>query len=77
MHKFCFFGLLSPLCFQFYPAMYQMLVTVNGQPQMSFEQFQVTFREAFGRDMTPDERRWFGPAFLQSDFKPSFLDGAA
>ena len=35
---------------------------------MSFEQFERTFKEAFGRDMTPDERRWLRLAnFLNSD----------
>ena len=44
-----------------------MLVTINGQRQMSFEQFHATFREAFGRDMTSDEQTWFEPAFPKSD----------
>ena len=57
--------------------MFQMLVTVNGQLQMSFEQFEVTFREAFGRDMTPDERRWLEPAFPEPDLDPAFLGDAA
>ena len=30
-----------------------MQVKINGEPQKSFEQFQETFRQAFG-DMTPD-----------------------
>ena len=35
-----------------------MLVKINGRPQMSLEQFEETFREALGRDLTPDERKW-------------------
>ena len=57
--------------------MYQMLVTINGQPQMSFEQFQQTFTEAFGRDMTPDERKWLEPAFPEPDLTPAFLGDTA
>ena len=57
--------------------MYQMLITINGQPQMSFEQFQQTFREAFGRDMTPDERRFFEPVFPFPDLNRAFLGDAA
>ena len=57
--------------------MYQMLITINCQPQMSFEQFQATFREAFERDMTPDERRWFEPAFLKPELNARFLGEAA
>ena len=53
--------------------MYQMLFTINGQQQMSFEQFQVAFREAFGRDMTPDERSWLEPAFPEPDLDPALL----
>ena len=41
----------------------KMLLKINGQPQMSFEQFQQTFQDVFGREMTPDERRWFEPGF--------------
>ena len=40
-----------------------MLVKINGQTQRSFEEFELTFKEAFGRDMTPDERKWFGAGF--------------
>ncbi|HWY70454.1 MAG TPA: hypothetical protein VNX88_17435 [Terriglobales bacterium] len=44
-----------------------MLIKINGQPQMSFEQFEGTFRQVFGRDMTGDERRWIQLAdFLDS-----------
>ena len=57
--------------------MYQMLVTINGRPQMSFKQFQETFREAFGRDMTSDERRWFEPAFPKPDLNHEFQGDAA
>ena len=57
--------------------MYQMLITINGQPQMSFEQFQEAFREALGRDMTPAERGFFEPVFPQPDFNPAFLGDAA
>lgn len=42
-----------------------MLVKINGQPQMSLEQFEETFKEALGRDMTPKERRWL---FRLADF---------
>ena len=31
---------------------------------MSMEEFEENFKEAFGRDMTPDERRWFRLASL-------------
>jgi hypothetical protein len=42
-----------------------MLVKINGQPQMSFEQFEKTFRQAFGRDMTSEERMWLRfPSFF-------------
>ena len=44
-----------------------MLITVNKQPQMSFEQFQKTFRDVFGRDMTPLERKWFEPVFPKAN----------
>ena len=57
--------------------MYQMLMTINGQPQMSFEQFENTFKQAFERDMTPDERRLFESAFLKPDVEPAFLGDAA
>lgn len=35
-----------------------MTIKINGQQQMSFEQFEATFREVFGREMTDAERRW-------------------
>jgi len=35
------------------------MVKINGEPQKSFEQFQETFRQAFGRDVTPDMSKWF------------------
>jgi len=35
-----------------------MLIKISGQPQMSFEQFEKAFRQALGRDMTSEERRW-------------------
>ena len=45
-----------------------MSVKINGQQQMSFEQFEETFKQAFGREMTPDERRWLRLSnFLNSD----------
>ena len=50
--------------------MCQMLITINGKPQMSFEQFEKTFKQTFERDMTQDERRLFEPAFLKPDLKP-------
>jgi hypothetical protein len=34
-----------------------MQVKINGESQKSFEQFQETFRQAFG-DMTPDVDKW-------------------
>ena len=54
--------------------MYQMLITINGQPQMSFDQFQESFREAFGRDMTEEEQTWFKDAFPKPEL---FLGDAA
>ena len=57
--------------------MYQMLITINGQPQISFEQFQQTFREAFGRSMTPDERKFFEPVFPFPDLNPAFVSDVA
>ena len=45
-----------------------MSLKINGQQQMSFEQFEETFKQAFGREMTPDERRWLRLLnFLNSD----------
>jgi len=41
-----------------------MFVSINGQRQMSFQQFAKTFREAFEREMTTQE--WL--LFSQNDF---------
>lgn len=48
------------------PAMYPMSITINAHQAMSFEQFQETFRQAFGREMNQDERTWFDPVFSDS-----------
>lgn len=69
-HKFLTLGLSSLSFSAFTQAMCPMLVKINGQPQVSFEQFRETFRETFGRDLTPDERGWFEPAnFLEKGFE--------
>jgi hypothetical protein len=39
-----------------------VLIKINGQLQMSFEQFEETFREVYGREMTVEERRWLSTA---------------
>ena len=57
--------------------MYQMLITINGQPQMSFDQFQESFTKAFGRDMTEEERTWFKDAFPKPELTTAFLGDAA
>jgi len=44
-----------------------MKVKINGEPQRSFKQFQETFSQAFGRDMTPDLRRWLQSANFSYD----------
>jgi len=44
-----------------------MQVKINGEPQGSFEQFQETFRQAFGIDMTPDMSKWLGFANFSYD----------
>jgi len=44
-----------------------MQVKINGQLQVSFEQFEETFRQAFGRDMTRDERKWLSGADFGND----------
>jgi len=44
-----------------------MFVSINGQRQMSFEEFAKTFQEAFQRELTSDEQ-WY---FSQSDFSDS------
>ena len=46
-----------------------MLIKINGQQQMSFEQFEETFRHAFGREMTSGERNWFA-ALVNSPANP-------
>jgi len=43
-----------------------MVVKINGEPQKSFEQFQATFRRAFG-DVTPDIRTWLLFANFSND----------
>ena len=56
-----------------------MLVTINGQRQTSFEQFEETFRQVFGREMTRSELEWLRPAdFVDNSFSPADLknDGA-
>lgn len=57
--------------------MYQMLITINGQAQMSFDQFEERFKEAFGRDMTEEERTWFKDAFPKAELDTAFLGDAA
>lgn len=32
---------------------------MNVYDEITWEQLDLKFREAFGREMTPDERRWF------------------
>jgi len=44
-----------------------MFVSINGQRQMSFEQFARTFRKVFEREMTTEE--WL--LFSQNDFSDS------
>lgn len=48
------------------PLSYSMQVKINGEPQKSFEQFQETFRQAFG-DMTPDVDKWLRLANFSND----------
>jgi len=43
-----------------------MQVKINGEPQKSFEQFQETFRQAFG-DITPDVDKWLRFANFSND----------
>lgn len=54
-----------------------MLITVNNQLQMSFEHFQKTFRDVFGRDMTLLERKWLEPLFLKAGTDRESIDEAA
>ena len=55
-----------------------MLVTINGQRQMSFEQFERTFRQVFGREMTRNEREWLRPAdFVDNSLSPADLKNDA
>jgi len=44
-----------------------MQVRINGEPQKSFEQFQETFRQAFGSDMTPEMSKWLRFANFSND----------
>jgi len=44
-----------------------MLVKINGEPQKSFEQFQETFKQAFGTDVTTDIHNWFRFANFSND----------
>jgi len=46
---------------------YSMLVKINGEPQKSFEQFQETFKQAFGTDVTTDIHNWFRFANFSND----------
>lgn len=54
-----------------------MLIAIDGQPQMSFEQFQETFGKVFGRELTPQERRLLEPAFLKPELNTTFRGDAA
>ena len=44
-----------------------MQFKINGEPQKSFEQFREKFRQAFGRDVTPEMGKWFEFANFSND----------
>lgn len=57
-----------------------LLTSSSGMPKdslerLNWEQFELKFREAFGRDMTPNERRWFQLSKLIVDDPEEKSDG--
>ena len=51
-----------------------MVIKINGRTQISFEKFEQTFSEVFGREMTPEERQWLSTAQFARDPSPPDLD---